>query len=201
MSHKFESIFRLGFIAILISGCTTQVPVDDEIRIQNWQLHNEKLQKLITWEIKGRISMSIDREAWSASLHWQQDNQEYLLKIIAPLGRGTIELQGNESGVDMRLQRDEIKHAKDPESLLADTFGWSVPVSGLLYWIRGLPDPEIKTSKILFDANGRITDMEQSGWQLRYSGYNDEGDYQLPGKIYMNSGNLKIRLVIRDWSI
>lgn len=199
--RKFQNVYFSGVIILWLSSCATHTPVEDEVRLQNWKLHNEQLLRLNGWELTGRIGISLEKEAWSASLKWTQEKQNYLLRIIAPLGRGTFELERNDSGVEMRLARDEVLRANDAETLMMDNFGWSVPVAGLIYWIRGIPDPGFEVKNILIDGQGRVAEMSQSGWQISYSRYSEHDKYYLPGRVVMNNRDLNIRLVIRNWSL
>ena len=171
------------------------------MKLDSWQANREKIIKLDKWKLKGRIALSMERQAWSASLQWVQERQNYQLRIIAPLGQGSIELEGDGHGVTMQVSKDEVLHANTPESLLRKSFGWSVPVSGLMYWIRGIPAPDKRIKKLYLDDKGRVSEMEQSGWLVTYSGYYSQGSVDLPRKIVMENGGLKLRLVIRNWVI
>lgn len=188
-------------VVLWLSACATQLPVAEKLKQDSWQANREKITKLENWELTGRIALSMERQAWSASLQWVQAQQAYQLRIIAPMGQGSLEMQGNSRGVTMQVAKDKLVHADSPEILLQKSFGWSVPVSGLKYWIRGIPVPDRRINKLLLDDNGRVSEMEQSGWHVSYSNYTSQGSVELPGKIVMQNGSLKLRLVIRHWLI
>lgn len=177
------------------------MPVEENLKLENWQANRDKIIKLDKWKLKGRIALTMERQAWSASLQWQQQQQNYQLRIIAPLGQGSVELEGDGRGVTLQVSKDRVLHAHDPETLLQKSFGWSVPVAGLMYWVRGIPVPDKRIKKLLLDDEGRVSEMEQSGWMVTYSRYSSQGSVDLPGKIVMENGRLKLRLVIRDWVI
>ena len=186
---------------LLFSGCATRQPVSEDIKSANWQRHREKLFELHTWQLKGRIGMQMGKQGGTASMHWQQDRHHYFLRVVAPLGRGSYELTGSENGVVMRTGKNKLLYANDPETLLQEYFGWQVPLSGLSYWVRGLPEPDIKIDDLILDDKGRIMELSQSGWQISYIRYTKSSGYDLPGKIVMQNGKLKIRLLIRDWNL
>ena len=188
-------------IISMIAGCATVPPADRELQSASWTRHQDKLSGLTVWEASGRISVRFKNEGWSASLQWHQDKQEYFLRLIAPLGRGTYEITGDAEGVALRTGRDEVIHARNPEILMEENLGWHVPLTGLVYWIRGLPVPGTRTDALLLDERGRMTDLRQSGWTVNYASYADTGGYVLPGKIALNNEELKVRLVIRDWKL
>ncbi len=184
---------------LLFSACATKPPRDDAARAAYWQQHREKLSDLITWQLQGRIAIHVNKEAWSASLHWRQDRNAYRLRIIAPLGQGSYELSGGEQGVYMRTAANEVLYADDAETLLRENLGWAIPLGGLAYWIKGLPEPGIETEMLQLDEKGRITGMSQSGWRLSYRRYTHSSGYELPGKIFLENGEVKLRLIIKDW--
>ena len=201
-SDKYSRV-RLLIVPVMLwlSACATHLPMSDRLRLENWQANREKNIKLEKWKLKGRIALSMERQAWTASLQWVQDRQNYQLRIIAPLGQGSIELEGDGHGVTMQIAKDKVLHADAPETLLRKSFGWSVPVSGLKYWVRGIPAPDRRVKKMFLDDAGRISEMQQSGWQVTYSRYSSQGSVELPGKIVLQNGRLKLRLIIRDWVI
>jgi outer membrane lipoprotein LolB len=191
----------MALALLLLSACATQTPMDDRERLASFHANLEKLVELESWQVQGRLALATASEAWSATLHWTQTQQSYQMKVIAPLGRGSFDMQGDGDKVTLRLSREQVLQARDPETLLRDNFGWTVPVSGLRYWILGLPEPEVKISRLTVDESGRISTMEQSGWQLSYSRYSSQGGYELPGQIALVNGDMKLRLAIRRWTL
>lgn len=196
-------ILRLGagllLGASIVSGCAVppRVPMAD--RSSNWELHKAKLIGLKQWVLRGRLAVQMDREGWTATLHWEQRQNEYLLRVSAPLGRGTFELTGTDQGVTLHTSDNRVLYAQDPESLLRENLGWQLPVAGLLYWIRGLPEPAHRPDTMLLDEKGRLNDLRQDGWQVSYLRYQTTGGYDLPGKMVIENDRLKVRLVISDW--
>lgn len=201
INPSYRKCFLIIPLLLCLSACATHMPVQESLKLENWRANREKIIKLDKWKLKGRIALSMKRQAWSASLQWEQQQQNYKLRIIAPLGQGSLELQGDNHGVTMQTSKDRVLYAHDPETLLKKSFGWSVPVSGLKYWVRGIPVPDKRIKKLFLDDRGRVRELEQSGWQVNYSGYSSQGSVDLPGKIVMENGRLKLRLVIRNWAI
>jgi len=176
-------------------------PVPDATRAQDWEVRRARLYELQNWRLTGRVAFQLEREAWSATLHWQQRNGEYVLRVIAPLGRGSFELTGSDSGVMLRTADNRLLHADDAQALLRQNLGWELPVSGLFYWIRGLPEPTQSADTIRFDEKGRIHDLRQDGWEISYQSYESASGYELPGKMTLQNDRLRLRLTIRDWTV
>lgn len=188
-----------ALLLVLIAGCATAPP--QTAASADWLRHRSLLNELRDWRVSGRIAIQHEREGWSASLQWRQTGEEYVLRLSAPLGRGTVELSGSEAGVSMRTADNRVLTADTPETLMQDNLGWHVPLRGLSFWVRGLPEPGSEPEGMSFDANGRIQDLRQDGWHVSYERYLSEGAYQLPGKMTLENRQLRVKLVISDWVV
>ncbi len=69
--------------------------------------------------------------------------------------------------------------AQSPEALLEEQLGWKLPVSHLVWWVRGLPAPDSK-SRLGLDNDSRLATLEQDGWQVEYLSYTEQNGYWLP---------------------
>lgn len=191
---------RLVLFSILfLGGCAAQQLITEADKLHDWRVHQSKLAGLNQWVLRGRIAIRVDKEGWTATLHWRQQQNSYSLRLIAPLGQGSYELTGNDRTVTLRTADNRVVYADNPEMLLQQNLGWQLPVSGLAYWIRGLPEPGLATDRLLLDNNGRARDISQAGWRVTYSDYMISKGYELPEKLTMQHEKLRIRLVIQDW--
>jgi len=189
-------------LVMLLAGCADMpyfFSAPGEIDTVAWDLRQEALNKINTWSIKGRLAVQTGQGGWSATLFWDQKNQSYKMRFVAPLGQGTYQLQGDDDLVSLLTADNKLYQAATPETLLLDNMGWSVPLHGLKYWIKGVPEPGKSTENLLLDDQGRLTDMQQSGWRISISRYSDFNGTQLPGRLYMHNDRFKLRLVVDDW--
>lgn len=186
-------------LLVTLAGCATP-PAGPDFSA-GWPRHQALLQELREWRVSGRIAIRHEQEGWNATLHWRQKGEEYVMRLSAPLGRGTVELSGSEAGVSMRTADNRLLHADTPELLMQDNLGWHVPLRGLSFWVRGLPEPGSQPEDMSFDASGRIQDLRQNGWHVSYERYLSEGSYELPGKMTLENRELRVRLVINDWTV
>ena len=187
-------------LVLILTGCAG-IPLfgTQKANVPAWDLRQEALNKLENWSLTGRIVILSGDDGWSATLHWNQEEGNYTMRFIAPLGQGTYQLYGDEKLVSFLTDKNELYQADDPEQLLQSTMGWSVPVHGLKYWIKGIPEPGIESKNLLLDEQGRMTELQQSGWSISISRYNDFDGTQLPSKLSMQNERIKLRLVIQDW--
>jgi len=88
--------------------------------------------------------------------------------------------------------------AADAEGLLLQTTGWELPVTGLRYWVRGLPVPRVYASERR-DVQGRLLALEQSGWAISYIRYHFIEGVGWPAKLRLARDDVTVKLVIDEW--
>lgn len=189
--------------AALLNGCAELMPSSAGSTTENadWAKRQKQLTAIERWTVQGRIAIETTAEGGSATLNWDQDGERYAMRITAPLGQGTFELQGDEDGVSLRAPDNKTLTARDPQALMQQSLGWSLPLSGLKYWVRGLPSPGSRVEQLRLDDAGRALDMQQDGWRISLLRYRDVNGIELPEKIFMASEPLKMRLVISEWKL
>ena len=195
-------IFLLLLAVSLLSACATQLPkIDSGLKSQLWLEHQIAVSAIQSWNIKGRMAVKNEKESGTVTLLWNQFLSNYELRFIAPLGQGTYILTGSPGGVAMKGPKNKTMRAETPEQLLRDELGWDVHLNGLRYWIRGLPEPDMKYSKLLLDNKGRLTNIEQSGFNVSVSRYTEQGSVSLPEKLTIKSDKIQLKVVIQNWEI
>ncbi len=186
---------------LFFAACATHEPVTDDVKSVIWEQNKLKLEQVQSWDLKARIAIQIGKEGGSASLNWKQSGEQYLIEIVPPFGRGAFQLNGSREGVTMQGAGDKVLHAKDPETLLQAQLGWQVPISGLIYWIRGLPDPALEIKNLILSEQGLLQELSQGHWQISYSSYTQAKNLGLPRKLVMQNEKLRVKLVIKQWDI
>jgi outer membrane lipoprotein LolB len=197
----------LGLVCLcgLLAACAAVPPVPSSLAEQRWQERRQALEKLRDWTLNGRIALQTEQEAWNASIFWQQRGTAFDIKLIGPLGQGTLTIEGDPSGVRLRTPEGKLLAARDAETLLYQQLGWRMPLSGLCYWVRGLPAPALPFNKQI-DGEGRLSGLEQGGWRIAYLRYQHEGAPDLPGlpdlpgKVFLENSEITVRLVVQHWS-
>lgn len=188
---------------VLLSSCTIEPSVrtsSSELEHQ-WVVHQQSLGEFHSWVISGRLGIQAEHEGWHVSFRWQQGDIElYHIILSGPLGQESAELQGTPQGVTLLQSDGHTVSARDPDELLMRQLGWRLPVKGLYYWVRGLPVPDAAESHGL-DNHGRLQWLKQSGWHIAYRRYDDVSGKALPTKIFLDSSQIKLRLVIDKWTL
>lgn len=191
-------------LAIIIAGCATSPGPSPDKTAPNgdieaaWQLRQEKLAEFDTWGLDGRIAVSREDDAWHAGLEWRQIADAYQINLRGPFSQGSVELSGSSHSVVLRTSEEQAYTSGDPDALLHQHLGWRVPVKALRHWMIGLSQPE-EPREIELDAAGRLAVLRQSGWEVNYLRYSEVGGRDLPAKVFMSNGELKVRVVVSRW--
>ncbi len=184
-------------LALLAAACSPTPPRPDIDPQQQWQLRQQQLGQLNRWELSGRLAVLNEDEAWHMNLMWQQRDEHYSLNIIAPLGQGSMRLHGDAVQVMLQTDEGETLNASSPEELLLQHLGWKVPVSALRYWVLGLPAPGEYVPTL--DEFGRLSKLQQAGWEIAFLDYQPRPGGELPRKVFINNHQVRVKLVIGDW--
>ncbi len=193
---------KKAYLLILLAffvACS-KVPLRPDRGI-NLDLQNQR-EKIQSWNLNGRLSLVSKKESGMLTFYWSQNHERYLMRFIAPLGQGTYMLGNNGvNGVYFLTAKNKMLHAKDAETLLMQSVGWHIPVSSFRYWVRGLQEPGVDVINQRFDKEGRITKMQQAGWNIMIKRYMDVGGIYLPAKIFIHNDHFKLKLIIQAWDI
>lgn len=195
-----RKLLASGLLLLLLAGCATgptrPQPTDTA---QAWQQHQLRLAALHDWRLNGRLGIQTGHEGWHAGLDWQQHNSDYTIRITVPLGQGSLLLQGDSSSVRLQTSDGETASDEEPDMLLYRQFGWKVPVASLRYWVLGLPAPGDAVETL--DDYGRLSHLQQAGWEITFLDYEVQHGVELPGRVFVNNHQAKVRLVISEWQL
>lgn len=162
--------------------------------------HQSTLNDLNNWKASGVIGIIINHKCKSANFIWKQNNQDFWIQTYGPLGIGATTFSGNNNKVELKRSNGEIIKAQSLERLMQSQLGWSLPLEGLYYWVRGLYMPQASYS-IVLNNFGFVQSLKQQGWEIQYKDYMlYDNQHPLARRIMFYYGNnFKITLVIKSW--
>ncbi|WP_323845132.1 lipoprotein insertase outer membrane protein LolB [Microbulbifer magnicolonia] len=186
----------LALLAFLLAACAGQQP-------QPPSTAEQSAMQLQHWTIKGKLGVRSARDNGSANLTWQQQSApNYRIHLSGPLGAGATVINGTPGGVSLQRGDEPPLQARNPAQLTMETLGWPLPVNEMFYWVRGLPAPG-GAGKQQRNPQGQLQSLQQAGWQLNFSDYQNRGPYVLPTRIKAETngiaGPVKVTLIIKEW--
>ncbi|WP_342654457.1 lipoprotein insertase outer membrane protein LolB [Pseudomonas sp. F3-2] len=191
-------VFSLIALLAGCAGVTSREAVQGQGNASQWRVNKEQLSSLDGWQINGKVGIRAPKDSGSGTLFWLQRQDYYDIRLSGPLGRGAARLTGRPGAVSLEVANQGRYDAPDPETLLKDQLGWQLPVSHLVWWVRGLPAPDSK-SRLTLDGGSRLSGLEQDGWQIEYLSYTEQNGYTLPERMKLHGQDLDVTLVIKDW--
>ncbi|HTO18749.1 MAG TPA: lipoprotein insertase outer membrane protein LolB [Pseudomonas sp.] len=188
-------------ILTLLAGCAAQQPRELTEGLGNpaqWQAHKVQISQIDGWQITGKLGLKTPDESGSATLQWLQRQSYFDIRLSGPLGQGASRLTGRPGATELEIANQGRYSAESPEALLEEQLGWQLPVSHLLWWVRGLPEPDSR-SQLILDADSRLARLTQDEWRVDYLSYLEQDGFALPSRLKLYGKDLEITLVIKDW--
>lgn len=190
----------MGLLALL-GGCAQQtaMPIDD------WSQHQARIHKITHWHVTGKLGVKIPGDNGSANLRWQNATSNYSLDLSGPFGQGRLLITGKPGRVTLQQAGEAPLTADSAEELILQTTGWTLPVTQLAYWVRGVPAPYQPIVRMEHDDSGLLASLEQAGWHIQYANYSstklDKTSVQLPSRVTAEYGDIRLTLIIRQWQL
>jgi outer membrane lipoprotein LolB len=151
----------------------------------------------LDFELSGRIAVTYRDDAGSGNIAWRHGTRVDEMLLTTPFGQGIARLARAGSEITLTTQNGREFRAADAEELTDRVLGFRLPLVGLADWVRGraASQPASGPTAERRDANGRLVELEQSGWKIRYLEYADA----LPSRLTLVYPGLELRIAISEW--
>lgn len=143
--------------------------------------------------------MQTNGKGFSGSLQWQHNSMDDNINLYSPLGSQVANIKKTPEQVALTDSSGKRFSAADAEILTQETLGWKLPLTGLADWAIGRPTQNPIQNSI-WNEQGLLTNLEQDGWKIEYDNYAQQGAYMLPGKIFLKSDLLNLKLLVEKWN-
>lgn len=182
----------------ILGACAVQRPSVALPELSTWEYRQNVLQSLSEWEFRGRIAVKAGDDGFDGKFRWTQSGSEFYATVGGPLGIGTVKIEGNDRDITLTDKDGVETQLIDAEKELYYRYGWTIPVATLRFWALGIPDPGLPATTEV-DEQGRLTQLEQSGWSVTISRYREGGGQELPRKMTATNPDTRVRMVIDKW--
>jgi outer membrane lipoprotein LolB len=185
-------------LGILLGACAAPRPVPED-RTAAWQDHRAKLAALDRWRAEGRLTVDARGEGGQAGFTWiEPAGSGFRLRLGGPFGRSGARLVSDAGGVVLETGRGRRYRGGDARRLLADLYGWQIPVAGLRQWLLGLP---AGSDDFTLDRFGRLETLQWQDWRVEYARYRPVDGLDLPVELSARRADgARLRVVVDAWS-
>jgi len=180
----------------LFTACTSlpTAPATD------WPSAKTARQALSHWEMSGRAAVATESQGWSANVTWNQAEQISELNLQGALGVGGVHVRSDGQSVEIDTSKGEKISDQDAAGALERAIGVALPISSLRYWLLGVPAPGSDAEEEL-DTQGRLAALRQNGWSMAYDRYEYQNGAWLPGRVRLENGPVRVKVVVDHWSL
>jgi outer membrane lipoprotein LolB len=152
-----------------------------------------------TYDLAGRLSARHGADALTANFRWHHDGDSDELELASPLGQTLAQLSGTSSGVRLLTADGRSESATDWPTLTLRGLGWPLPVTGLSYWVQGVPREGALFAVEAGDA-GAPAVLRQDGWTIAYNAFTSDRDGVVrPSRMTLSYADVELRLIIDAW--
>ncbi|MDT8283071.1 MAG: lipoprotein insertase outer membrane protein LolB [Gammaproteobacteria bacterium] len=208
MNRHFSFLTVSAIVCLLLSSCA--MVKDDSVRLDRskikpagWSAEIQKRQQITAWELRGRLGVQTRDTGGSMDIIWQQADDDFTIRLLAPMGAGNYLIQGEKGVAEIRYPDGEKEFVDNVDEVFKSALEVDLPVSAVKDWIRGLPAGELPVESIEWNTNGLIDRISQSGWNVEMKKYSGQ-KILIPFNIYLSRDDepeLGIRLVLRQWLV
>ncbi len=184
-------------LAFVIAGCA-QVPLKDESAAYEQQ--RTRLLELDHWSLNGRFAIRYHDEGGSGIIRWIRKGDDYDLRLYDALGRMQLRLWRESGRVSMQSREGELPDSESAEQLMQSQLGWSLPITALDHWVRGLEDPDLPLEAHQVDGL-YVQSLSQAQWQIAYSRHELVDGLWVPGMIRIEGRDISLKLIVETWNL
>lgn len=149
------------------------------------------------WQLRGRAAFSNGKDSATVQIDWVQRGEHFRIELRAPITGRSWRLEGNPERAELSGLDGGPRSSDDPEALLREATGWTLPVRHLPAWVRGARGAE-GASALRVNAQGLPLEWQQSGWHLRFPDWL-AGEPPLPRRIFAEREGAAVRVVVSQW--
>ncbi len=186
-------------LSLLLAACSTVAPPAETN--SDWNLLRTRLQTMDSWQLRGRVNVRYDNESHTPRIDWQQQGEDYRIRLWGTFNAGNTLITGRPGSVAMEHD-GEVLTAPTPEDLILQQLGYELPVSHLEYWVRGLPAPG-NSNNLSFNELNQLVQFNQDEWTVSYLDIRQYDELTLPRRIDITRprNDIRLRFVGINWTL
>jgi outer membrane lipoprotein LolB len=204
-SRRLRTLCAVLSLCLLLTACASRTELGSPAN-PDFSLHQQAVLAHPNWQLNGRLNFKQAKQSNTVSIHWQQQGQHFDITLRSTLlGLGSTHVYGTENDLMAETAGSDPVRLPNLQALTRDYLHFEFPAAYLLYWVRGLPVPEL-SALTKFDSNNLLADLSQLDptgrrWQLTFDRYELSDSLPLPGRIQLTDGEVQLTFLVSDWQL
>lgn len=193
-SRLAHLLLVLSLVSVLVA-CAVREPRPEGV----WLAERDAwFQDHPNWGVSGRIALSDGERGGQLAFDWWAEGEQHEVRLRTIASGKRWRLLFNERGALLEGSDIGLLRGPDPDLLVAEVVGWPIPVSDLVFWLRGLDGPQAE--QVSFAVDGTVAMISAPPWLLEYQRFAQPSRGPLmPSRIEASSPPHQVRVVMRDW--
>ncbi|WP_193755558.1 lipoprotein insertase outer membrane protein LolB [Psychromonas sp. psych-6C06] len=188
-------------IPLLLVGCA-QTPHTGIETHDSWINQQTRLENLSYWSLSGKLAVITPTERNSVNIHWQQSDEDFQIHLTTFLGLNILEIKKVGLRTVITDQDGNNYVSDDTQQLVQQLSGMDIPIKQLQQWIKGNP----KQANYQLGDNQLVSSLlsnqnDKQGWSINYSDYRTVKGINLPYKLDLTRGQLRLKFAIANWQL
>ncbi|MCH8536544.1 MAG: lipoprotein insertase outer membrane protein LolB [Alkalimonas sp.] len=200
MSDAVKTLFISLLCSFLLLGCSIKPSPEQPILSAKERL--QRLNLLDEYQLSATLGIRSPDESVSGNLTWQQQQDDYQARMTNFLGMRIFSLDKAADVITLNVQGEDYQASNVSQLMFALT-GWSLPADDMPLWLKGIAGHNATEPE--YDHLGRLIafqlhDRAGIQWRIHYEDFFND-PLALPRRIKVQSDDIRIRLVIRNWQL
>jgi len=198
----------------LISCTTLPNPAPSTPQIE-FSAHQQQLAQAEHWTLKGKIGFKSKQEVLSATLLWQQQQDQFYIRLSGMLGTTLMEMNGREGLVELHIDGKDYTDS-NAEQLLKRITGWQLPLDQLSLLIKGqVPQTDFDINEATQNWPLLVQEKQQNvstgnpfnkPWKIRYNQFQATPTESktllwLPYDLKLTKAQNLIKIRVTSWEV
>ncbi|ABM02755.1 outer membrane lipoprotein LolB [Psychromonas ingrahamii 37] len=187
------------FFLLILVGCA-QRPTPPATKTADWAAHQQQLNDLTDWSLRGKIAIITPENRHSLNIYWQQSGDNFHITLTSFLGSTILDVKKTALSTRIIDDQGKIYFGKNTQTLMTRLSGIELPVEVLQQWIKGNPIGavyQLNENNQLVSLTGQ--DNKNENWSANYQDYKTVQEISLPHQLKLTRQDLLIKFAIQKW--
>lgn len=162
--------------ALLAAGCSsvTSAPQQPQTQASDQQAQQQRTGRFAVLVYDSFAERNTD--SVQGGFVWNDYGDRLDLELLTPVGSTLARIQAAPGRATLTDSSGKTIEAGNVDDLVRRALkGKPIPVSGMIYWVKGQLMSQPQASNVTKSADGHLQSFEQNGWKAELSDYDDQG--------------------------